>query len=64
MVQHNAYCQEKFIDHPTYINLLIDMVEKDKNLNVRIKALHAISCKLTTCYVFKLSFALMIKLNH
>jgi len=46
LVQNNPYCQEKFIEHPSYINLLMDLVENDDDVEVRTKALYAISCKL------------------
>jgi len=46
LVQNNPYCQEKFIEHPTYINLLMNVVENDIEIDVRTKALYAISCKL------------------
>lgn len=44
LVQNNLYCQEKFIEHPTYINLLMNVAENDVDVEVRIKAFFAISC--------------------
>lgn len=43
LVQHNAYCQDKFIENLTYMEILMDLVEKDPEEEVRNKALHAIS---------------------
>lgn len=43
LVQHNAYCQDKFFENLTYIKTLMDVVEKDPEEEVRIKALYAIS---------------------
>lgn len=43
LVQHNPYCQEKFMENPNYLKALISMVENDLDDEVRIKALAAIS---------------------
>lgn len=43
LVQHNPYCQEKFIEHSTYTRMLMDLVENDPVDEVRVKSLHAIS---------------------
>ncbi|VVC44175.1 Armadillo-type fold,Armadillo-like helical,Nucleotide exchange factor Fes1 [Cinara cedri] len=43
LVQNNPYCQDKFIEHPSYIRLLISLIEKDTIDEVRVKGLHAIS---------------------
>ncbi|XP_015371594.1 PREDICTED: uncharacterized protein LOC107167177 [Diuraphis noxia] len=43
LVQHNPYCQEKFMENPNYLKALISMVENDLNDEVRVKALAAIS---------------------
>lgn len=51
LVQHNVYCQEKFFDNPTYIHLLMSLVENDLEMEVRIKALHAISSELLLCHI-------------
>lgn len=45
LVQNNPYCQNKFIEYPTYINLLMKLVETDLDNKVCVKALHAISCE-------------------
>lgn len=45
VVQHNPYCQDKFIENPAYMRLLISLVESDIVEDVRVKALHAISSK-------------------
>jgi hsp70-interacting protein len=44
LVQNNPFCQNKFIEYPTYINLLMKLVETDLDNKVCVKALHAISC--------------------
>lgn len=49
LVQHNPYCQDKFIEHPTYTRLLMNLVEKDDADEVRVKALHALSSKTFLC---------------
>lgn len=43
LVQHNPYCQEKFMENPSYPKALMSLVENDLNDEVRIKALGAIS---------------------
>lgn len=45
LVQHNQYCQDKFVEVPTYIHKLISLVETDPEDEVRVKALHALSSK-------------------
>lgn len=51
LAQNNSYCQEKFFDHPAYICLLMSLVENDPEMDVRIKALLAISSELFFCYI-------------
>ncbi|XP_050438577.1 uncharacterized protein LOC126844428 isoform X2 [Adelges cooleyi] len=43
LVQHNPYCQDKFMEEPSYINLLMSLVNTDPVDDVRVKALHALS---------------------
>lgn len=49
LVQHNPYCQEKFMENTNYLKALISMVENDPNDEVRIKALSAISSESQIC---------------
>jgi len=45
LLQNNPYCQEKFIEHTDYTDLLMCLVQDDdEDILVRTKALHAISC--------------------
>lgn len=61
VVQHNAYCQDKFMEEPKFIDLLIDLVKNDLIDEVRIKSLHAISSKLfVICYCSFLTFEINI----
>lgn len=46
LVQNNPYCQEKFIENPAFLSLLINLAEHDTEQTVRVKALHAISSKI------------------
>jgi len=43
LVQHNPYCQEKFMENTNYLKALMSIVENDLNDEVRVKALSAIS---------------------
>lgn len=45
LVQHNPYCQDKFSSEPTYIQMLMSLVETDPVDDVKIKAFHALSSK-------------------
>lgn len=51
LVQHNAHCQEKFMENPAYLSTVMSLVENDPNEEVRIKALGAVSSELQIiCY--------------
>ncbi|XP_050530712.1 uncharacterized protein LOC126899670 [Daktulosphaira vitifoliae] len=43
LVQNNPYCQDKFMEESSYIQLLISIVQTDSTDEVRVKALHALS---------------------
>lgn len=45
IVQHNPYCQDKFIEIPAYMRFLMSLVENDSVEDVRVKAFLAISSK-------------------
>jgi len=65
LVQHNPYCQEKFMENTKYPKALISMVENDPNDEVRIKALAAISSESQIrCNQYNCNLLMMTKFNY
>ena len=49
LVQNNPYCQQKALE-VNILPLLVEMVDSDVDMLVRVKALYAISCKCASLF--------------
>lgn len=45
LCQNNPYCQQVVLDNE-FIPTLLNMIERDETIQVGLKALYAVSCKL------------------